>query len=174
MVTTSAIDDLNKAITLDPENAAAHSNIGLAYYMIGQYDRSIEDLSEAVRLAPENAVTHLNRGNVFARLGFKEQAIRDYETAGRLNPRLIASYGGTAKLLEEMGRQSLAVKNVEWPQQPDPAEVALAYQRGNARRAKGDWQGAIAPTPLRCRPGTEPCRCLRRRGWSRLARPTGR
>jgi tetratricopeptide (TPR) repeat protein len=163
-----AIDDLNKAITLDPKNAAAHSNIGLAYYMIGQYDRSIEDLSEAVRLAPENAVTHLNRGNVFARLGFREQAIRDYETASRLNPRLIASYGGTAKLLEEMGRQSLAVKNDQWPQQPDPTESSLAYERGNAHRSRGDWQGAIADFSQVI--ALEPNRAdaYVARGWSRL------
>jgi tetratricopeptide (TPR) repeat protein len=136
--------------------------------MIGQYDRSIEDLSEAVRLAPENAVTHLNRGNVFARLGFREQAMRDYDTASRLNPRLIASYGGTAKLLEEMGRQSLAVKNDEWAQQPDPTQAAIAYERGNARRAKGDWHGAI--TDFSQVIALEPNRAdaYVARGWSRL------
>jgi tetratricopeptide (TPR) repeat protein len=136
--------------------------------MIGQYDRAIEDLSEAVRLAPENAIVHLNRGNVYARLGFGDQAIRDYETASRLNPSLIASYGGSSKLLEDMGRQSLAIHNNQLGSQADETRLVLAYERGNARRARGEWQAAIADFNEVLASDPNRAEAYVARGWSRL------
>ena len=139
-----AIDDLARAIKLDPRNAGAHTNIGLAYFMVNQYDHSIESLSEAVRLAPRNAIVLLNRGNVYARLGFRDQAVQDYAAAEQVNPRLIASYGGSARLLEEMGRQTLALRDERIASRPESGELDARYENGNGKRARGDWQGAIA------------------------------
>ena len=139
-----AIDDLARAIKLDTKNAGAHTNIGLAYFMVNQYDHSIESLSEAVRLAPRNAIVLLNRGNVYARLGFRDQAVQDYSAAEQTDPRLIASYGGSARLLEEMGRQTLAIRDERIGTRPDSGELDNRYESGNAKRARGDWQGAIA------------------------------
>ena len=114
-------------------------------------------------------MTHLNRGNVFARLGFKEQAIRDYDTVDRLNPRLIASYGGTAKLLEEMGQAKPGGQERRLASKPNPAEAALAHECGNARRAEGDWQRAIADFSHVIALELNRCRCLRCAGLIALA-----
>jgi len=164
-----AIGDLQKAIALDTQNAGAHTNIGLAYYMIGQYERAIEDLSEAVRLAPRSAIVHLNRGNVYARLGFKDQAVGDYETASRLDPRLIAFYGGTTKLLEDLGRNNLAIRDEKkLALRPDPAELELDSEQGNALRARGDWRGAIAQFDRVIERDPDRAEAYVARGWARL------
>jgi tetratricopeptide (TPR) repeat protein len=164
-----AIDDLARAIKLDPQNAGAHTNIGLAYSMVNQYDHAIESLSEAVRLSPRSAVVLLNRGNVYARLGFRDQAAQDYAAAEQLNPRLIASYGGGARLLEEMGRQSLALRDVQrMGSRPDAGELDVRYERGNDKRARGDWQGAIAEFDRVLAADPNRAEACLARGWAKL------
>jgi tetratricopeptide (TPR) repeat protein len=164
-----AIDDLAKAIKLDPRNAGAHTNIGLAYFMVNQYDHSIESLSEAVRLAPRNEIVLLNRGNVYARLGFRDQAVQDYAAAEQINPRLIASYGGSARLLEEMGRQSLAIRDEQrMGMRPDTGELDTRYESGNAKRARGDWQGSIAEFDRVIAADPNRAEAYLARGWARF------
>jgi tetratricopeptide (TPR) repeat protein len=164
-----AIDDLARAIRLDPQNAGAHTNIGLAYCMVNQYDHAIESLSEAVRLAPRNAIVLLNRGNVYARLGFRDQAVQDYAAAERLNPRLIASYGGGARLLEDMGRQSLALRDEQrMVSRPEAGELEARYESGNAKRARRDWQGAIAEYDRILAADPNRAEAYLARGWARL------
>ncbi len=47
---TGALDDLNKAIQLDPKLAEAYNNRGWANNGAGNYDQSIEDLNMAMQL----------------------------------------------------------------------------------------------------------------------------
>jgi tetratricopeptide (TPR) repeat protein len=55
--------DLNNAIKLKPDDAIklkpdaaiAHSNRGIAYAKLGQYQRAIDDYNEAIRLQPDLA-----------------------------------------------------------------------------------------------------------------------
>jgi tetratricopeptide (TPR) repeat protein len=167
-----AIEDLNRAIDLDPTLPGAHSNIGLAYYMIAQYDRAIEELSEAVKLAPNNAIVHLNRGNVFARIGLAEQAASDYAIADRINPTLMASYGGPAKLLEEMGRNGLAIREDRTRIGPDQEELKRLLDIGHARRARGEWAGAIAAYSQVIERDPNRADVHIARGWARLCSET--
>ena len=168
------MNDLNKAIQLDSTNAGAHTNVGLAYYMIGQYERAIEDLSEAVRLAPKNAIVHMNRGNVYAKLGFRDQAVSDYEIATRIDPQLMASYGGTERLLESMGRNNLAIRDEKkMALRPDPTALELSMQRGSALRQRGDWPGAIAEFSSVIERDPDRVDAYVARGWARLCAGEG-
>ena len=62
--------DLNKAIKLKPDDAIklksddaiAHSNRGIAYNNLGQYQRAIEEYNEAIRLKPDLAEVYSDRG----------------------------------------------------------------------------------------------------------------
>jgi tetratricopeptide (TPR) repeat protein len=55
-----AIDDYTQAIRLDPDNAAAYSNRGNAYYGKGDYQRTRADWEQALRLDPNNATARSN------------------------------------------------------------------------------------------------------------------
>jgi len=47
-----AVDDLNRAIQLDPQFAGAHYNLGAAFWFGGQRVKALTELKEAVRLDP--------------------------------------------------------------------------------------------------------------------------
>ena len=63
----SAIEGYTKAIALDPQDAEAYGNRGLAYYGKGDYDQAIADLSQAIALDPQDAEAYCDRGNAYRR-----------------------------------------------------------------------------------------------------------
>ena len=60
-----AIADYDEAIELDPKDAVAYNNRGVAWYAKNEYDKAIADFNEAIRLDPEDAVAYINRGNAW-------------------------------------------------------------------------------------------------------------
>ena len=50
-----AIEDYDKVIELDPNNAEAYNNRGSSYHSLGQNERATEDFDKAIELDPNNA-----------------------------------------------------------------------------------------------------------------------
>jgi tetratricopeptide (TPR) repeat protein len=76
-----AIKDFDKAIRLDPNNAAAFSDRGVAWFYKKEYDKAIEDYDEAIRLYPEYALAFFNRGLAWLCKKEYDNAIKDYDKA---------------------------------------------------------------------------------------------
>ncbi len=57
-----AIDDYTKAIKLNPQDAAAYYNRGIAYDDLGEYQKAIDDYTKAIELAPQDASAYYYRG----------------------------------------------------------------------------------------------------------------
>jgi hypothetical protein len=56
-----AIEDFNRAISLNNKYAIGYNNRGFAYAKIGRYQNAIEDFSQAIRLKPDYAKAYNNR-----------------------------------------------------------------------------------------------------------------
>ena len=72
-----AIEDSSKAITLDPDDAAAFFKRGVAYLAIGRTDLALKDWSTAIELNPNNVAALMSRGHLYAHLADCEQALQD-------------------------------------------------------------------------------------------------
>ena len=82
-----AIEDYNKIIELNPEDADAYLNRGNAYYGKGEFDRAIEDYSKAIELNPEYARAYTNRGVAYRKSKqYGKEEEEDYKKALELNP----------------------------------------------------------------------------------------
>ena len=95
-----AIADFNEGIRLDPKNAAAFNNRGLAHMSKSDNDRAFADFNEAIRLNPNFAAAFIDRGVAYARKGDNNRAIVDYNEAIRLDPKNALAFcnRGRAKL----------------------------------------------------------------------------
>lgn len=82
----TAIDDYDRAIELNPKDAALFDARGSAYYHKADYERAISDYTEAIRLQPEDANPYYNRCLAYARTARKSEAIDDCQTALRFKP----------------------------------------------------------------------------------------
>ena len=75
-------------------NVKAYINRGVAYRILGQYERAIQDYDEAIGVDPQYEAAYNNRGMAYWRLGQHERAIQDYDEAIRLNPQDADAYAG--------------------------------------------------------------------------------
>jgi tetratricopeptide (TPR) repeat protein len=76
-----AIDDLDQAIVLNPEDAAAYNSRALAYSTCGDLKSALEDYDQALLLSPLDATAYYNRAVILRMQGELERAMSDYHRA---------------------------------------------------------------------------------------------
>jgi tetratricopeptide (TPR) repeat protein len=80
-----AADALKHATEIEPKNAAAHFNLGLALYNGGRFSEAIEAYKAVVELKPRLAGAHYNLALAYVAINDKESARREYEILKPLN-----------------------------------------------------------------------------------------
>jgi len=76
-----ALELVNRAVALDPDNGSYVDSLGWIYYRMGRPEQAREHLERAVRLDPEDATLQEHLGDVYVALGQKERARQAYERA---------------------------------------------------------------------------------------------
>ncbi len=87
-----AINDLNKAIEIDPQYSDAYTNRGAAKDELEDYQGAIGDFTKAIEIEPQDAFAYYNRGNAKYELGDYQAAIADYNQAIEINPHYAGAY----------------------------------------------------------------------------------
>ena len=76
-----AISDFDTAIRLDPNEAAAYGNRGIAKALLGHDNEAISDYDTSIHLDPDNANFYNNRGVSKNALGHTNAAKVDFQSA---------------------------------------------------------------------------------------------
>jgi tetratricopeptide (TPR) repeat protein len=79
-----AIADFTKIIELNPDDAIAYYNRGMAYSFLQNYSNAIADYNQAIELKPDYANAYYNRGMAYKNLQDYQSAIADLKEAERL------------------------------------------------------------------------------------------
>ncbi len=83
-----ALEDFNRAIKLDPNQAGGYVGRGNTLNTLGQYEKAIRDYENALAIDPNIANAYVNRGIAYSHLGQFKKAIADYEKGLELNPKI--------------------------------------------------------------------------------------
>lgn len=125
-----AIKVLSEALAIDATDADVFYQLGFAYAMKGEHERSIEAYHSAVRFVPDFAEAYQGMAESYDALGLSSQALyahgmmafstRDYrqaqqnlELAAQALPDFVPVFLGLALTYEQQGDYQLALKNVE-------------------------------------------------------------
>jgi Flp pilus assembly protein TadD len=81
-----AIAHFRKSLTLNPQSAQAHYNLGTALTVARRLDEAIAAFRDTLRLDPSYANAHNNLGNVLLAQGKNEEAIQEFREVVRLQP----------------------------------------------------------------------------------------
>jgi len=84
---------------MEPENDESYNNRGLAYLLMGRYDRALQDFNRAILLNENNAAIYVNRGKLHLRTGDQVRAAADFRKACELGDE-----GGCAEWRASGGR----------------------------------------------------------------------
>lgn len=84
----NAINDLENALKLNPNDAAAYKELGSSYRNLDAYDEAIKYYSKAIELKPDYSQAYDGRGICYDDgLNDFEKALSDYSKAIELNPK---------------------------------------------------------------------------------------
>lgn len=106
----SNIGNKSKAIAIDPNDAKAYNNRGVAYGHKGQHNRAIEDFNKAIALNPDNAGYYHNRAIAYENKGDYKEAIEDYKRIIAIDPNNAMAYNnrGVAYAKRGWGREAVS------------------------------------------------------------------
>lgn len=79
-----SLQELNKAIELDPFHVEAYSDRGFAKYFLKEYEGAIKDFDKAIELKPTEGDAYYYRGECKILLGFKDEGRLDIDKAEEL------------------------------------------------------------------------------------------
>jgi TonB family protein len=131
-----AVESFTQAVTLNPQDAIAHTKLGFAYSALGENKSAITAFKQAIKL---------NRAFVDAdsyfRLGMAYLALSDYASA--IDPLKQALYGVKANVLEDRTKSTVG---------PGEAEINDAlgrayYGTGSYRQAVKAFENAVRLNP---------------------------
>lgn len=104
----SAVSAYRLAVESDPEYAAGHNNLGLAYMEAGEYDFAIGEFKRALRLEPGMKMVWNNRGVAYFMNGDLPRAREDFLQAIATDPKYPDPHANLAILYLRQGRKDEA------------------------------------------------------------------
>ena len=149
-----AIEAYKKSISLKPDFALAHYNLGSTLQELGRLDEGEASFTKAIALNPNHAEAHYNLGNMLKELGRFDEAEASYTQAIALKPDYAEAHSNLGNMLQEIDRlgeaeasytQALALK-------PDFAEVhynlgGTLKKLGRLEEAEASYTQALAVKP---------------------------
>jgi tetratricopeptide (TPR) repeat protein len=76
-----ALNYIQRAMELKPDNGYIRDSLGWVYYRLGKIDEAIKELEAAVRLSPEDAAIMEHLGDVYLESGRIREALQTYKKA---------------------------------------------------------------------------------------------
>jgi tetratricopeptide (TPR) repeat protein len=84
---SDALQPLQKAVAIAPNNASCHLKLGSAHLRLGKLREAQPELEEAARLEPENAAAHFQLGRLYKQLKLTDRAKKEFDRAGEIQSR---------------------------------------------------------------------------------------
>jgi tetratricopeptide (TPR) repeat protein len=149
-----AVDDISRAIELDPTIWIAYINRAGIYAEIGEHEKAFRDCDELMAKGVEVANARYVRGNVYFDMKQFDKAIAEYALALEEDPQMTRALYSRGNAFREKGEFRRAIMNYDQALKLNPhftyayAHRGIAYlQMGDLRRAADDFDATIALGP---------------------------
>ena len=135
-----AISAFNKVNEVEPNyHAAAYYNLGIAYWAIGEKEKSMENYSLAIKVDPKYADAYYGRGVCYYYLNEQDKALDDYSKAIAILPRPELFYNrGMIYANKKMWNEAIADYSKAIATTPNNPN--LYYSRASAYGSNNQWE----------------------------------
>jgi tetratricopeptide (TPR) repeat protein len=99
-----AIACYDKALEIDPKNAAAHGNMGMSLDGLGKYPEAIDCFDRALEIVPNDGGLLSQKGGSLNRLGKYRESIICYDKAIEFDPKIATSWSFKADALVRLDK----------------------------------------------------------------------
>jgi tetratricopeptide (TPR) repeat protein len=138
-----ALEDLDKADVLKPNDAFTLSVRGAVKKDLDDYQGALEDLNKADDLKPNDAFTLSVRGDVKRMLDDNQGALEDLDKADDLAPNdalTLSVHGDVKRMLDDYQG---ALEDLDKADDLEPNDAFTLCVRGDVKRMLHDYQGAL-------------------------------
>ena len=99
-----ALNALQKATELLPNDAEAHNNLGLVFKRLGQFDNAVASYRRAVEINPSFSEAHSNLGGTLIELGKLDEAVASYRHTLKIMPNHAEAHCNLGAVLLDLGQ----------------------------------------------------------------------
>jgi tetratricopeptide (TPR) repeat protein len=140
-----ALEDYDRAISLNPSFAVAYTSRGLLKHeKLNDVSGALADYDRAISLNPNSALTYYNRGVLKAKLNDVSGALSDYDRAISLNPNSAIAYNNRGLLKDEkLNDLPGALADYDRAISLNPNSAIAYNNRGNLKTKLNDLPGAL-------------------------------
>ncbi len=125
-----AVELIGRAISLNPNQPAFHSNLGNALLELKRADEALAYFDAAIALKPDYPEARNNRGNALLELGRPNEALAAYDAAISLKPDYAEAHNNRGNALYELKRLDEALSSYGQAIVLRPGYAAAHYNRG--------------------------------------------
>lgn len=137
----SALDDMNRAVKLEPKRVDYYVNRALIRYYNDDLRGAMDDYDYVLILDPVNTMTYYNRGLLRAQVGERNRAVEDFTQVIKRDPYNYHAVLNRAILYDELGMYDLAIIDFDTVLEVYPDYAAGLFARSEAKRKNGDRKG---------------------------------
>jgi tetratricopeptide (TPR) repeat protein len=122
-----AVEQFHEYVWLNPNDAAGHRILGMAYCELGEFAQAVDPFLRALRLGPESAEDYYVLGLAYSELQQHENAARAFSSAIRFEPDNAANHCGLATSYLQLHRPAEAMQHAKEALRlkPDSADAYL-------------------------------------------------
>jgi tetratricopeptide (TPR) repeat protein len=107
------IDQVGKAIALDPKNGILFDKRATCYFILKQYTNAIADFDKAISLDSTDSYAFSNRASAYSRLGKTKEALADYSKSIELDPTTPDPWMERAEVYQQLGQNQAAITGIK-------------------------------------------------------------
>ena len=138
---TAAIQDLNRKLRANPNDAAALYKRGQIHAKNDDFSRAIMDFDAAIRLNPKDAEALNNRCWTRAIIGDLYAALQDCDASLQIRPNFVDSLDSRGFVKLKMGQPQNAIADYDAALQLSARKASSLYGRGIAKLRTGNNSG---------------------------------
>jgi tetratricopeptide (TPR) repeat protein len=131
-----AVEELKKALLLDPANVNVHNSLGVCYSIQGKYDQAVDEFKVVVATDPKEHMGFYNLGLVYIQTGQCEQGLEFLLKASEIKDDVYEVAFQIGKLYLDLGDPQRGLRSLE-------QAAALKPKSGAVHRFLGDCYIAV-------------------------------
>lgn len=121
------------------DQAATHSNRGIIYSRMDEYEKALQDHNRAIEIKPDLTQAYINRGNVYYHLRRYEEALLQYQRAIEMgNGPLYLPHFNSGVALLKLKRDDQAVMAFERALELAPESQRVKKKLAQAKKMASD------------------------------------
>ncbi len=140
----AGVECIQRALTLKPDWAPAHFNLGNAWKDQGKLDLAIACYQRALQLDPDYAEAHNNLGLAWRDHGDLDQAVACYQQTIRLRPGFALAHNNLGNALALAGKPDEAAACYQRALQLEPGYAEAHNNLGSVLKGQGKLDEAVA------------------------------